>query len=102
MRKNLVILALAVIFSITGCDSKEWQPYVDGSPEIAPDVTFSSLLDCQQYLHFRFGNIIGTSTLYCIEGCTKSEDVPKLDQFRIGILICPLRGKQIVGQLVHR
>jgi len=93
-----VLLALATI--LAGCGSENWQPYFEGSSSVIPKVSFRSLLECQQYLHLRFGNVKGAGTMYCLSGCTKSEAKPGSSEFKVGEFNCPVEGKQIVGQLV--
>lgn len=100
MRKarKYVLLALVTIFA--GCGSDNWQPYFEGSSSVIPKVSFRSLLECQQYLHLRFGNVKGAGTMYCLSGCAKSETKPGPSELKVGELNCPVEGKQIVGQLV--
>ena len=99
MHKTSSTIALALAACISGCDSRDWQPYID-EPEVVPTVTFSTLLECQQYLHFRFGNVHSNGTMYCILGCSKSQTQPKAIEFKLGDLNCPVAGKQIVGQII--
>lgn len=101
MHKTRSAIVLTLAACIFGCDSRDWQPYID-KPEVVPTVTFSTLLECQQYLHFRFGNINSTGTMYCISGCSKSQTQPGPDEFKLGDLNCPVAGKQIVGQTIPR
>jgi hypothetical protein len=101
MHKSGSAIVLTLAACISGCDSQDWQPYID-KPEVAPTVTFPTLLECQQYLHFRFGNINSTGTMYCILGCSKSQAQLGPNEFRLGDLNCPVDGKQIVGQIIPR
>ena len=64
MKRFMVVLAL-----LTGC--KEWRPsYMPEGPgsEISPTVSFRRLVDCQQYLKNRFGNLPEPGTMYCTSG----------------------------------
>ena len=99
MRCCLVVL---LSLSLFGCGKGDWQPYLEGKPEVIPTVSFPTLLECQQYLHLRFGNINAPGTMYCISGCTKSESAPEVNEFRLGNLNCPFEGKQVVGQILPR
>ena len=97
MRKARKSVLLALVTILTGCGPDNWQPYFEGSSSVIPNVSFRSLLECQQYLHLRFGNVKGTGTMYCLSGC---EAKPGSTEFKAGEFNCPVGGKQIVGQLV--
>jgi hypothetical protein len=92
---------LAVVLNSSACAKQEWLPYLESPSGVTPDVTFSTLVECQQYLHLRFGNIKGPAVMWCISGCTKSAAAPGPTDFRVGDRNCPLSGKQVVGQLVQ-
>ena len=96
-RKSALLLLLTIL---AGCSSENWQPYFEGSSPVVPRVSFRTLLDCQQYLHFRFGNVKGAGTMYCLSGCVKSEAKPGPTELKVGEYNCPVEGRQIVGQLV--
>ena len=101
MQQARIAIVLTLAACISGCGSQDRQPYID-EPAVVPMVTFPTLLDCQQYLHFRFGNINSVGTMYCILGCAKSQAQPRPNEFKLGDLNCPSDGKQIVGQITPR
>lgn len=96
MRNGLIVV---LAFGLSGCGNDAWQPYLEGEPEVIPTVSFPTLLECQQYLHLRCGNINASGTMYCISGCTESASPPAAGEFKVGGQNCPLEGKQVVGQI---
>jgi hypothetical protein len=101
-----VLWLLAVAGGLAACEGKRWQPYFvpDDDPQrgIVPNVTFETVLECQQYLLNRFGNVRGAATFYCFPSCRKvdpSTPIPSGTE-RLGDLDCPRSDRQIVGQLI--
>jgi hypothetical protein len=101
MLKNLVLIAS--IFFVVGCNGEKWQPYFepdnDKSRGILPSTSFTSLLNCQQYLINRFGNLKGTGTFYCYSGCNMDTPPTNSEHDVFGDIACPKKTKQVVGQL---
>ena len=99
-------LALVAAAGIMACAADRWQPYFepDEDPQrgIVPNVTFGTVLECQQYLVNRFGNLKATGTYYCYRGCRRidpdSPTIPGSD--RLGDIDCSRSDRQIVGQLI--
>jgi hypothetical protein len=58
-----IISVAIVIYIVTGGFAPKWIPHYEQyiidakNNDIYPNVDFDSLVDCQQYLHYRFGNI---------------------------------------------
>lgn len=94
--------AMAVVVLLTGCE--RWQPTFvpddDPSGGLTPTVTFPTLTDCQQYLHFRFGNSRRPGVMYCFKNCEKLSSQRPLepDKLRLGVIDCRIADRQIVGQ----
>jgi hypothetical protein len=102
MHKTRITIVLTLALSISGCDSQEWQPYIDkyGKFSFMATVTFPTLIECQQYLHIRFGNTNEIGDLMCASGCSETQREPMPSEFRLGHLVCPSEGRQIVGNLI--
>jgi hypothetical protein len=120
MKENLetifgVLFFAAVFYFASNFYSPRWIPHyqenfisLKKNDDIHPTVNFDSLVDCQQYLHFRFGNlkfppgILAARIMYCHSGCRRNLwDMfsPSYDEEKVGDFICPFEDRQIVGQV---
>jgi len=104
-RAGKIARAAVIVASLASCgDTESWQPYYvpngDHEQAIVPTSVFPSLLECQQYLVARFGNLRAPGTMSCFQGCKKSNPsaLPSAGALRLGVVDCPAHTIQIVGQ----